>query len=196
MLVTNLVNVRYLTGFTGSNGLALIGPNTRVFVTRLPLHRAGRGRGRPGVRARHRRPGSDRRCWPSCCPRARCELGFESEQHDRRRASSARASCSRSGSSWSPSRASSSSCALVKDEHEIELIAAATRIADEAFEALLAAASRAAPSASWRSRSSTTCACAARRAPSFDSIVAAGPHGALPHAQPRDVKIERRRSWS
>ena len=26
--------------------------------------------------------------------------------------------------------------------------------------------------------------------PSFDSIVAAGPHGALPHAQPRDVAIE------
>jgi Xaa-Pro aminopeptidase len=25
--------------------------------------------------------------------------------------------------------------------------------------------------------------------PSFDSIVAAGPHGALPHAQPRDVQI-------
>ena len=27
--------------------------------------------------------------------------------------------------------------------------------------------------------------------PSFDSIVAAGPHGALPHAQPRDVEIGR-----
>jgi Xaa-Pro aminopeptidase len=25
--------------------------------------------------------------------------------------------------------------------------------------------------------------------PSFDSIVAAGPHGALPHAQPRDVQV-------
>ncbi len=33
MLVTNLVNVRYLTGFTGSNGAALIGPDIRVFVT-------------------------------------------------------------------------------------------------------------------------------------------------------------------
>jgi Xaa-Pro aminopeptidase len=33
MLVTNLINVRYLTGYTGSNGLALIGPSTRVFLT-------------------------------------------------------------------------------------------------------------------------------------------------------------------
>ena len=33
MLVTDLVNVRYLTGYTGSNGLALIGPGTRSFFT-------------------------------------------------------------------------------------------------------------------------------------------------------------------
>src|SRR5437762_767439 len=33
LLVTALVNVRYLTGYTGSNGLALVGPQTRVFVT-------------------------------------------------------------------------------------------------------------------------------------------------------------------
>src|SRR5437660_10424690 len=29
------------------------------------------------------------------------------------------------------------------------------------------------------------------RRPSFDTIVAAGPHGALPHAQPRDAEIGR-----
>ena len=33
LIVTNLVNVRYLTGYTGSNGLALIGPELRVFAT-------------------------------------------------------------------------------------------------------------------------------------------------------------------
>ena len=33
MLVTELVNVRYLTGYTGSNGLAVVGSATRVFVT-------------------------------------------------------------------------------------------------------------------------------------------------------------------
>ena len=33
ILVTDLVNVRYLTGYTGSNGLALVGPQTRTFVT-------------------------------------------------------------------------------------------------------------------------------------------------------------------
>ncbi len=33
MLVTDLVNVRYLTGYTGSNGLALVGAQTRAFIT-------------------------------------------------------------------------------------------------------------------------------------------------------------------
>ena len=33
LLVTNLVNVRWLTGFTGSNGLALVGRDLKLFVT-------------------------------------------------------------------------------------------------------------------------------------------------------------------
>jgi len=33
LLVTNLVNVRYLTGYTGSNGIALVGAATRTFIT-------------------------------------------------------------------------------------------------------------------------------------------------------------------
>ena len=33
LLVTDLVNVRYLTGFTGTNGLAIVGPDTRRFLT-------------------------------------------------------------------------------------------------------------------------------------------------------------------
>ena len=33
LLVTDLVNLRYLTGFTGSNALAVVGPDTRRFLT-------------------------------------------------------------------------------------------------------------------------------------------------------------------
>src|ERR1700690_4056151 len=33
LMVTSLINVRYLTGFTGSNAIALVGPDTRVFLT-------------------------------------------------------------------------------------------------------------------------------------------------------------------
>ncbi|MEA2471859.1 MAG: Xaa-Pro aminopeptidase, partial [Thermoleophilaceae bacterium] len=33
LVVTNLVNVRYLTGYTGSNGVAVVGPDSRLFFT-------------------------------------------------------------------------------------------------------------------------------------------------------------------
>ena len=33
LLVTDLVNVRYLTGFTGTSGLAIVGPRARIFLT-------------------------------------------------------------------------------------------------------------------------------------------------------------------
>src|ERR1700716_3219433 len=33
MLITDLYNVRYLTGYTGSNGVAVVGPEVRAFVT-------------------------------------------------------------------------------------------------------------------------------------------------------------------
>src|SRR4029079_4355253 len=33
LLVTNLVNLRWLTGFTGTNGAAIIGPEVRLFFT-------------------------------------------------------------------------------------------------------------------------------------------------------------------
>ena len=33
LVVTSLVNVRYLTGFTGSNAIVIVGPDTRAFLT-------------------------------------------------------------------------------------------------------------------------------------------------------------------
>ncbi len=33
LLVTDLVNLRYLTGFTGSNGMAVVGRDVRRFIT-------------------------------------------------------------------------------------------------------------------------------------------------------------------
>src|SRR5205085_12023062 len=33
LVVTELVNVRYLTGFTGSSGAAVVGPERRTFIT-------------------------------------------------------------------------------------------------------------------------------------------------------------------
>ena len=43
LLVTSLVNVRYLTGFTGSNAMAVVGPALRRFVTDFRYVEQARG---------------------------------------------------------------------------------------------------------------------------------------------------------
>jgi Xaa-Pro aminopeptidase len=77
----------------------------------------------------------------------------------------------------------------IKDPGELAAIRAATELADEAFADLIAGA--------LIGRSERDLATALEfemrrrgaKRPSFDPIVAAGPHGALPHAQPRDTQI-------
>ena len=79
LLVTDLVNVRYLTGFTGSNGLALIGPDTRVFVTDFRYVEQAAAGGRPAFEratVRRRTCSRDRR---ARCPTGELRLGFEAE---------------------------------------------------------------------------------------------------------------------
>ena len=79
----------------------------------------------------------------------------------------------------------------VKDEHEIAAIAAAATLIDELFGWLF--------DQPLSGRSEREVAVTLEHemrlrgasAPSFSSIVAGGAHGALPHAQPRDAPIER-----
>jgi len=79
----------------------------------------------------------------------------------------------------------------VKDEREIAAIAAAAALVDEIYAWLFAQ-----PIAGRTERELAVALEHEMRlrgasGPSFDSIVAAGAHGALPHAQPRAVAIER-----
>ena len=78
---------------------------------------------------------------------------------------------------------------MVKDADEVAAIRAACQLADAALEQVLAEG--------LIGRTEREVALALEIAmrelgakrPSFDTIIAAGPHGALPHAQPRDVVI-------
>lgn len=79
----------------------------------------------------------------------------------------------------------------VKDEHEIARIRAASQLADEALRSVLEGG------LAGRTEEAVALELELRMrrlgadAPSFPSIVAAGAHGALPHAEPRDVQIPR-----
>jgi Xaa-Pro aminopeptidase len=78
---------------------------------------------------------------------------------------------------------------IVKEPGEVELIAAACALADQALTEVLEAGLLGRTEREVALDLETRMRRLGADAPSFSSIVAAGAHGALPHAQPRDVAI-------
>jgi Xaa-Pro aminopeptidase len=80
---------------------------------------------------------------------------------------------------------------VVKEPAEIALIGAASALADRALGEVLDAGLAGRTEREVAFQLETAMRRLGAEAPSFPSIVAAGAHGALPHAQPRDVEIPR-----
>ena len=185
LLVTEPANLRYVTGFTGSNGFAVVGPRRAPLRDRLPLRRAGQGRG-AGLRPRAGAAGAARRALgpgrhhaARVRRRAPVRAGVQAARRAAPGRRRARPGGGRSSRPCAPSRSRGRCCAS----------APPPRWWTRSTAGCSSSGSSGAPSARSRWRSSTRCACAARRGPSFDSIVASAEHGALPHATPRDVAI-------
>ena len=186
LLVTNLVNVRYLTGFTGTNGLAIVGPDTRRFVT--DFRYVERARAEVTGFDRERAPQDFAEALGDGWPEGELRLGFEDQhvsvrQHGRLRSIIPdRIELVAAGELVEAERA-------LKEPGELDAIRAATALGDEVYEWLA--------EQGLVGRSEREVALALehemrRRGaedPSFPSIVASGEHGALPHAEPRDVAI-------
>jgi Xaa-Pro aminopeptidase len=189
ILVTNLVNVAYLTGFTGSNGTALIGAGLRTFATDF----------RYVEQAAEQVDSSYERLRASvdlleaiqdAIPSGELRLGFEAahmtvREHGRLR-------------ELLPDRVELvavqglvEGLRAVKEPDEVAAMRAAAALADAAVEQLIGGG--------LVGRTERDLAVALefemrRRGaerPSFEPIVAAGPHGALPHARPREVEVRR-----
>jgi Xaa-Pro aminopeptidase len=187
LLVTSLVNVRYMTGYTGSNGLALIGPDRRLFVTDFRYVEQAAAEVDPGYeRRRDQQELFD--ALEELLPEGELRLGFDDtnitvRQHARLREQlPERIELVCAGGLIERLR-------VVKDADEIARIRTAAAVADAALAQIL--------EQGLVGRTERELADALERAmraqgaqrPAFDSIVAAGPHGALPHAQPRDVEV-------
>jgi Xaa-Pro aminopeptidase len=201
LLVSSAVNVRYLTGYTGSNGIALIAADGRtghLFFTDF----------RYATQSAEQVPaGYEREIAPAELLEAaaqalgpggkqaggkldRIALGFDDssltvKQHARLRELLA------DGWELVPCGGVVERLREVKDEPEAARIRAATQLADEALTGVLEGG------LVGRSERDVAIELELRmrrlgaQAPSFPSIVAAGEHGALPHAEPRDVQIPR-----
>ena len=190
LLVSNLVNVRYLTGYTGSNGLALVGAQTRSFITDFRYVEQSSAEVESSFERRvAQAPQALFDLIEDALPDGELRVAFEAahlsvEQHERlRQLLPERVELVASSGLVEGMRA-------VKEPEEIDRIKAATAVADAAFERLLRGG------LSGRTERDVALALdhdmrahGAER-PSFETIVAAGPHGARPHAAPRLVEIK------
>lgn len=186
LLVTDIVNVRWLTGFTGTNGLAVIGGGRRIFITDF----------RYTEQAAEQVPDFDRPAaereildgLPAALGEAAtARLGFDDahlsvKAHERLRELLSEAELVVASGIVEDARA-------VKDAGELESIRAAAALADDALSAtledgLIGRSERAIA----RSLEDHMRRLGARE-PSFPSIVAAAGHSALPHAEPRETEV-------
>ena len=187
LLVTTPLNVRYLTGFTGSSGVAVIGPDTRVFITDFRYAEQSAAEVDPSFH-RHIMSRELASELAGLLPEGELRLGFEDEEMTVRthaklgEALPARIELVAAGTPVGRLRA-------VKEPTEIAAIAAAAELADaalrEVMEQGIAGRTEAevalAIEDGMRRRGASQA--------SFETIVAAGAHGALPHATPREVAI-------
>jgi Xaa-Pro aminopeptidase len=192
LFVTRLVNIRYLTGFTGSAALLLVGPDEVLFVSdgRYKDQSADQ-LAAAGVQARIEISGTEQK---RIVHDAAAAQGYE------------RVGLEAHGVTWSQQRGFASEwfpgaelvptegliegLRRVKDAGEVARIRAACSIADQAF-ANVAPRLRDRPT---ELEFGLDLEFEMRRlgaaAMSFEPIVAAGPNGAKPHARPSDRRIE------
>ncbi|MGA8746402.1 MAG: aminopeptidase P family protein [Solirubrobacterales bacterium] len=182
MLVTDLVNVRYLTGFGGTNGACVCGEDVRVFLTdfRYTERAAAEVEDWEVVTV-----GSD---WlAGIAERLRGRVGFEDEHLSVRTLKRLEEKLPE-GVEAVPAGGMVEKLRSVKDAGELAAIAAASELADDVWRWSLE-----------RGLAGRTERDVARSAearirelgadPSFPAIVAAGPNGALPHAEPGEREI-------
>jgi Xaa-Pro aminopeptidase len=183
LLVTNLVNVRYLTGFTGSNGVCLVGPGLRLFFTdfRYVTQAAEQVHGFETLRG-------ERDLLGDVADRVHGRLGFEDatvtvRTHERLRSLIGdRAGLVTGGDIVQELRA-------IKEPGEVEKIRTAAELADEALTAVLERGLVGRTEREIAIDLERTMVDLGAEGYSFPPIVAHGPHGALPHAEPRREPI-------
>lgn len=186
LLVSKLVNVRWLTGFTGSNAVAVVGPHDRRFVTDFRYLTQA---------AEQLDPTWEREIATELLQRVAdgigdepLRLGFDDEDLSVRlhgklaEALPGKVELVAAGGIVESLRA-------VKDPGEVDAIRAAAQLADAALEDVLAGGLAGRTEREIALEIEFAIRRRGAQGVSFSPIVAAGEHGALPHAEPRDVPI-------
>ena len=183
-LVTDLTNVRYLTGFTGTNGACVCGPGVRLFLTdfRYTERAAAEVEGWETLTI-----AAD---WlQGIAERLQGRVGFEDDQMSVRLLEKLKGKLAE-GTEMVAAGGVVEKLRRVKDAEELAAIEEAAKLADEVWRWSL---ERGLAGRSERDVARTAEARIRELGgdPSFPAIVAAGPNGALPHAEPGEREIGR-----
>ncbi|HEU5253384.1 MAG TPA: Xaa-Pro peptidase family protein [Solirubrobacterales bacterium] len=184
MLVTDLTNVRYLTGFTGTNGACVCGPGIRLFFTdfRYTERAATEVEGWEALTI-----GND---WlRGIAEHLDGRVGFEDDHMAVRTLEKLKEKVPE-GIELVGAGGSVEELRRVKDDEELAKIAEASKLTDAVWGWALE------QGLAGRAERDVARATEARirelgADPSFPAIVAAGPNGALPHAEPGEREIGR-----
>jgi Xaa-Pro aminopeptidase len=182
LLVTNLTNVLYLTGFDSSNAALLVEPGGGATLY-TDFRYAESARSIPDVDVQM----TKRAMMADVGGRLKGRVQFEADvlpYLEWQRLSTGKAKLV-------PTEGLVDSIRAIKDDEEVAKLAKAARIADRGFEALTAEtfAGRSEREIAWRLRELLHAHGADEL--SFETIVASGENGAMPHAHPTDRIVER-----
>jgi Xaa-Pro aminopeptidase len=182
LLVTDLTNLRYLTGFDSSNAALLVRPNGATTLY-TDFRYAEAASAVPGVEVEM----TKRSIMADVAERLKGKVQFEADVLPY----SEWELLSSGTAKLVPTRGIVAEARAVKDDGEIAKLRKAARIADRAFEALTAETfvGRSEKEIAWRLHELLHAHGA--DALSFESIVASGPNGARPHARPTDRIVDR-----
>jgi Xaa-Pro aminopeptidase len=193
LFVSALIDVRYLTGFTGSSGAAVVrgsgGSEDDVFLTDFRYTTQSSEQ----VSSLYRREILGGEIIDGLAPllgEGPGRLGFDDTSTTVAGLGRLREALP-AGWELVPSAGLVQKLRLIKDAGEVERLRASSQLADEALRGVLE------DGIVGRSERDVAIDLELRmrrlgaEAPSFSSIVAAGPHASLPHAQPRDQPIPR-----
>jgi Xaa-Pro aminopeptidase len=184
LLVTNLVNVRYLSGFTGTSGVCVVGPELRLFLTDFRYVERARAEVPDFERARGKQD-----LLGDAAERLRGRVGFEDQhmsvrQHERLRG------LVPDGVELVAAGGIVEELRALKEPEELRAMRDAAALADQMYEyirerGLVGRTEREVAvdvEREMRARGAED--------PSFPSIIAAGANGALPHATPGATEIQ------
>jgi Xaa-Pro aminopeptidase len=183
LLVSDLTNVRYLTGFKGTNGACLVGGDELIFFTDFRYtERAERE-----VGPEWERPEAERELIPQIVGRMSGRVGFEDAHLSVRQLARLEAAAEE-GVELVPAGDMVEELRAVKEPEELGLVGAAAELTDDVYRWALERG------LIGRTERGVARACEARlrelgAEPSFPPIVAAGENGALPHAESGEREI-------